>query len=176
MLFDTWADLARVAAVGLFSYGALVVILRLSGKRSLAKFNIFDFVVTVALGSVLATILLSSEVSLSEGVLAFVILTMLQWIVSSLSLRARWFKALIRSDPRLVFRDGSFLEQAMREERLTHGDIEAAIRQKGRGGLTDIAAVVLETDGELSVIAKASEGDRSVIRSLDGAAGASADR
>ena len=176
MVFDSWFDLARVAAAAVLAYSALIVILRLSGKRSLAKFNIFDFVVTVALGSVLATILLGSDVSFSEGVLAFLMLAALQWIVSWLSLRARWFRKLVRSDPRLVFSNGAYLELAMREERLTRGDVEAAIRQKGHGSLADIAAVVLETDGELSVISRASEGDRSAYRSVGGCEGAGADR
>src|SRR5690606_189165 len=166
MLFDTWYDLARVAAVSVLSYGALVVILRVSGNRSLAKLNIFDFVVTIALGSTLATVLLTSDVSFSEGALAFVMLAALQWLVSWLSVRAEWFGKLIRSEPRLVMRDGEFLDQAMRGERLTRSDVEAEIRKKGHGAVEDIAAVVLETDGELSVITKSDEGSRSALRSV----------
>src|SRR5690606_27450038 len=139
MLFDSWYDLARVAAVSVLSYGALVLILRLSGNRSLAKLNIFDFVVTIALGSTLATVLLSSDVSFAEGALAFVMLAGLQWVVSWLSVRAGWFGNLIRSEPRLVMREGEFLEQAMRQERLTRSDIESTIRKKGYGGIENIA-------------------------------------
>lgn len=168
MLFDTWYDLARVVAVSVLSYGSLVVILRLSGNRSLAKLNIFDFVVTIALGSTLATVLLSSDVSFTEGALAFAMLAGLQWVVSWLSVRAKWFGDLIRSEPRLVMRDGEFLDQAMRQERLTRSDIESAIRKKGHGGIEDIAAVVLETDGELSVITRSAEGRRSALRSVKG--------
>lgn len=169
MLFDTWYDLARVVAVSVLAYGSLVLILRLSGNRSLAKLNIFDFVVTIALGSTLATVLLSSDVSFAEGALAFVMLAGLQWVVSWLSVRAGWFGNLIRSEPRLVMREGEFLEQAMRQERLTRSDIESTIRKKGYGGIENIAAVVLETDGELSVITKSAEGSRSALRSVKGA-------
>jgi uncharacterized membrane protein YcaP (DUF421 family) len=70
MIFDGWGSIARTAIVGVLAYAALVVLLRISGKRTLAKMNAFDLVVTVALGSTLATILLSKEVSLASGVAA----------------------------------------------------------------------------------------------------------
>ena len=168
MLFDNWSDLLRVAVISALAYAALVLILRTAGKRSLAKLNIFDFVVTIAFGSTLATVLLSSEVSLAEGALAFAMLALLQWIVSSLSVRADWFKRLIRASPRLLLRDGELVEAEMRRERITLGEIEAAVRKKGHGSLADVAAVVLETDGELSVIARSDVGDGSPLRSVGG--------
>src|SRR5690606_33575218 len=97
MLFDTWYDLWRVAVIAVLAYAAVVVILRVSGKRSLSKLNIFDFVVTVAFGSILATILLSRDVSWAEGALAFAMLAILQWSVSFLSVRAGWFRRPVRA-------------------------------------------------------------------------------
>lgn len=67
MWLDSWSDLGRILAVGASAYVSLVLVLRFSGKRTLAELNAFDLVVTVALGSTLATILLSSDVSWSEG-------------------------------------------------------------------------------------------------------------
>ena len=67
MWFDSWGDLVRRVLVGITAYASLVLVLRGSGKRTLAQLNAFDLVVTVALGSVLATILLSPDVSWSEG-------------------------------------------------------------------------------------------------------------
>ena len=72
MFFSTWAALGRVLVIGPLAYVALVLLLRISGKRTLTKLNAFDLVVTVALGSTLATVLLSKSVSLAEGVLALV--------------------------------------------------------------------------------------------------------
>jgi hypothetical protein len=82
MWFDAWRELVRVLLVGAVAYVFLVVLLRVSGKRTLAKLNAFDLVVTVALGSTLATILLSADVSWSEGVLALVLLVALQFVVA----------------------------------------------------------------------------------------------
>ena len=74
MFFTHWFDLARVLIVGVSAYAALVFLLRISGKRTLSKMNAFDLVVTVALGSTLATILLSKDVALAEGLLALALL------------------------------------------------------------------------------------------------------
>ena len=71
MFFHSWFDLLRVAVVGTLAYSALIVWLRISGKRSLSKWNAFDFIVTIALGSTLATAFLSKDVALAEGVFAF---------------------------------------------------------------------------------------------------------
>jgi uncharacterized membrane protein YcaP (DUF421 family) len=70
VVFDTWAGLAQVAVVGVLAYAGLLLLLRISGKRTLAKMNAFDLVVSVALGSTLATTLLSRDVAVAEGVLA----------------------------------------------------------------------------------------------------------
>jgi hypothetical protein len=88
MLFDSWAGLGRVLLVGTLAYAALVLLLRVSGKRTLTKLNAFDLVVTVALGSTLATVLLSKSVALAEGVLALALLIGLQYAIAWLSVRS----------------------------------------------------------------------------------------
>ena len=121
MLFDGWYDLWRILVVGVAAYGGLVVLLRLTGKRTLSKMNAFDLVVTVALGSTLASALLSSEVSLSEGLLAFALLCSLQYVVAYASVRSRRFQDLVKSEPTLLFFRGAFLPAMMVEQRVTDG-------------------------------------------------------
>lgn len=78
MLFGGWEGLVRTAVVGVCAYVALIVLLRASGKRTLSKMNAFDLIVTVALGSVMATVLLSKDTALAQGILAFALLISLQ--------------------------------------------------------------------------------------------------
>lgn len=158
MFFDSLYDLLRVVLITVLAYAALVLVLRLAGKRSLAKLNAFDLVVTVALGSTLATVLLSKDVSFLEGALAFIMLALLQWIVARLSVASPFFRDLVRSQPRLLFEDGQFRRSAMRQERVTEDEILAVIRSAGVARVEDVAAVVLETDGTLSVINGAGQG------------------
>lgn len=106
MFFDSWSGLARVLIVGLFAYVALVALLRISGKRTLSKLNAFDLVVTVALGSTLATVLLSKDVPLLEGILAFALLICAQYIITALSVRSVAVRRFVKSEPRLLFHNG----------------------------------------------------------------------
>ena len=97
MFFDSWTGLLRVLVVGTLAYGALVFLLRVSGNRTLSKMNAFDFIVTVALGSTLATVLLSKDVALAEGVLVFAVLIFLQLAITWLSTRSERFQGFIKA-------------------------------------------------------------------------------
>ncbi len=152
MFFHTWSDLGRVIVVGFCAYAGLVVILRISGKRTLSKMNAFDFVVTVALGSILATTLLSKDVPLANALVALAWLIGLQWLVAWLAVRSPAWCKLIKSEPRLLALRGELNEPALKRERITAEGIYAALRSAGHGSLEDVEAVVLETDGSLSVI------------------------
>ena len=151
MFFAGWAPLGRILAVGVLAYVCLVALLRVSGKRTLAKMNAFDLVVTVALGSTLATILLSKETSLSEGVVALGLLIGCQYVVAWTATRSRFAARIVKSDPTLLFYRGQFLEQTLLAERVTREEVLSAIRAQGQADLRDVEAVVLETDGTFSV-------------------------
>ena len=163
MFFDSWGDLLRVVVVGGLAYGGLIIIMRISGKRTLAKMNAFDFIVTIALGSTLATALLSSDVSLAEGLLSFVVLAGLQYVMAIVSINSRGARRVIRAQPRLLLIDGIICEDAARAERVAADEIMAALRGAGYGDPQSVAAVVLETDGSFSVIAKEKAGSRSAL-------------
>lgn len=152
MFFDDWHGILRVLVVGLAAYAALIVMLRVSGKRTLSKMNAFDLIVTVALGSTLATVLLTADVPLAEGVVTLALLVGLQFAITWASVRSPWFRGVIKAEPTLLVRDGSLLPDAMRHQRVTAEEIDAALRQSGRQGLEGVHAVILETDGTLSVI------------------------
>lgn len=166
MFFDGWTGLLRVAVVGPLAYFGLVLLLRVSGKRTLSKMNAFDFAVTVALGSTLATILLSKDVALAEGVTAFCILILMQFIVAWLSVRSKWVRGLVKSDPTLLFYKGEMLRDAMQCERITRSEIEAAIRAQGIASFEGVEAVVLETDGSLTVMNASTNQTDAVLQSL----------
>lgn len=168
MLFDSFTGLARVVLLGAFAYLALITILRISGKRTLAKMNAFDLVVTIALGSTLATIVLTKDVALAEGVIAFAVLVVLQFVIAFLAIRYGWVERLVKSQARILLTDGVIDQRALRVERVTDSEIHFAIRASGYGDLSKVAAVVLETDGSFSVVAVADAGDRSTLCSLSG--------
>jgi uncharacterized membrane protein YcaP (DUF421 family) len=158
MFFDSWTGLGRVLLVGTLAYVALVLLLRISGKRTLTKLNAFDLVVTVALGSTLATVLLSKSVALAEGVVALALLVSLQYAIACLSVRSPRFQGLIKAEPTLILHRGRFLDGAMRQQRVTREEILAALRARGAAEVSRVAAAVLETDGSISVVQDVGDG------------------
>ncbi|BBX18744.1 hypothetical protein CRI77_25925 [Mycolicibacterium duvalii] len=169
MWFDTWTDLLRVVVAGVSAYAAVVVVLRVSGKRTLAKLNAFDLVVTVAVGSTLATIFLNSDVSIAEGVAALALLAALQFVVASFSSRVKWGRDIVTARPTLLVTHGRLLADELRTQRVSAADVRQAVRSSGQGDLRAVGAVVLESDGSLSVISEDKLGDGSA---LDGVASA----
>lgn len=165
--FGGWSGPLRVLAVGTAAYVALVLLLRVTGKRTLSKLNAFDLVVTVALGSTLATVLLSSDVALAEGIVALALLIVLQWIVTWLSVRSPRVEHTVKAEPRLLYFDGRFLEGAMKAERITQEELRAAVRGQSMQSLQDVVAIVMETDGSVSVIGRGGSG----FSALDGVRG-----
>lgn len=171
LFFSGWQSLARTAAVALMAYTLLVVTLRVSGKRTLSKMNAFDLVVTIALGSTLATVILNKSVALADGALAFILLIFFQLAITWLSARFRAVSRLVKAQPSLLLYRGELLRDMMRRERIDEDEIYAVIRQKGLASYKEVDAVVLETDGSLTVIQNVVELDNETLGGLRKPAG-----
>ncbi len=167
MFFDGWTGPLRTLVVGVLAYVALVALLRVSGKRTLGKWNAFDLVVTVAFGSTLSTALLSKDTSIFQVVCAFAVLVGLQFTVTWLSIRSSHVRDAVKSSPALLLRRGVFLDDALRGERVSEGEVRAAIRASGIAAVEDVHAVVLETDGTISVIRNGDAACATALRDVD---------
>lgn len=167
MLIQDWDVLARTLGVTALAYAALLVAVRAGGKRTLAKLNAFDWIVTVAFGSALASVATGQDVSVAEGAVVFAGLVALQYLIAWLSTRVPRFQRLVKAQPVLLVRDGRLLEDRMRRTRVTDVEIFQALRQEGLASVSDAAAVVLETNGALSVLTRAS-GDADAMRNVAG--------
>ena len=165
MFFNGWFTLLRTGVVGILAYAALIVFLRFSGKRTLAKMNAFDLIVTVSLGSTLATIALSADVALAQGVLALALLVTLQFVITWSSVRWGWVRRTVTGEPTLLLFRGEYLQAALQRARVTEEEVRAAVRSCGVPALEEVEAVVLETDGSFSVIGR---GHRQPLSSLAG--------
>lgn len=168
MFFNSWSSVLRVLLVGTAAYASLIAMLRLSGKRTLSKMNAFDLVVTVALGSTLATTFLSKDVALVDGLVALALLIGLQFIVAWLSSRSRLASQVCKARPTLLFFNGAFLQEALRAERVTEDEVRTAMRAAGLGSADQADAVVLETSGDLSVLFRRDGTAQPLLRSVAG--------
>ena len=164
--WNGWEPLLRTVVVGTLTYISIIVILRISGKRTLATMNAFDFLITVALGSAYGRILTAKQVSLAEAVTTFMLLALLQFVVSKLENKYQWFYQMVTSQPTLLYYKGEFLEKAMRKQRVRKDSLLGAVRKKRFSSLEDVEAIVLETDGSLSIIQKQEQSDQSTYRRI----------
>ncbi|MFN2424646.1 MAG: DUF421 domain-containing protein, partial [Cryomorphaceae bacterium] len=136
------------------AYTGLIFLLRISGKRTLSKMNAFDFVITLALGSITAATIMSKDVALLDGILALALLIFLQFLVSRLCVRVPAVKNLITSKPSLLVYKGEVLDAVLKKERIKIEEIYLVARSSGISDIKDIDAAVLETTGSITVIPK----------------------
>jgi uncharacterized membrane protein YcaP (DUF421 family) len=167
-----WNDAVRAVISGVLAYTALVALLRISGKRTVAKWSAFDLIVTVALGSTLASTIVTGTVPVLQGAGAFVVLVALQFAITWLSVRLNVIQRVVKAQPALLVRDGKLEHEIMRRERVTEDEVLTAARRRGFGDLREVDAIVLETDGSFSVIGSiAADVAYSTLRGVHGAGG-----
>lgn len=154
LFFNSWDALLRIFIVGVVSYIALILLLRAAGKRTLSRMNAYDMVITMALGSILAKVLLTADQSISESVTAMFVLIGLQYGVSVAMCHCRWVRHFISSKPAVLFHQGAYIDSAMRKERVDKDEVQAAIHAKGIADNAMVEAVILGTNGDLSVLLK----------------------
>lgn len=145
--------LLRAAVLPVVSLCWIVFLIRVNGLRSLSKMTSFDFVMTVALGSLLASAPQASDwTSFSIILLSMAMLFLTQWAAATLRLQSRRARRVMQNEPVLLMRDGRMLKDAMRAHRVTESDLTAKLREANALDLENVRAVVLETTGDVSVL------------------------
>ncbi len=168
VFFDGWDGVARVAVLAVLGYVALIIMLRLARKRSLAQMNTFDFVNVVVVGELLAIMIMDDRVSLAEGLTGIGVMVVLALLISWAQTKSRSFELSINGEPTLLMRRGRFLHGAMKKQRLTEAEILSIVREHGVADLEDVEAVVLETNGAFSVVHFGTPSAASALRDVPG--------
>ena len=159
IFFDNIDKLGRIVLTTVMVYVLIVLVTKISGKRSTSQLNNFDWIVTVMIGSLGASTILLKDIPFVEGVSSILVLYLLQFLVTKYASISPQFSSFILSEPRIVFYQGQFLPDAMRAERLTRQEIECAMRSEGVHRFDDIEAIVFESDAKLTIIPKPSPTD-----------------
>lgn len=155
MFFDHWlADtIAKGIVLSLIALSWLMVLIRFNGLRALSKMTNFDFVMTVALGSLLAGAGQASEWSSLWQIFAAITgLFAAQYLAAKLRKSSDRAEDAIGNSPCLLMRDGQFDEDALKANRVTQSDLRAKLREANVLSLDQVRAVVLETTGDVSVL------------------------
>ncbi|QJR80593.1 DUF421 domain-containing protein [Alteromonas pelagimontana] len=119
--------------------------------------NNFDWIVTVAVGSILGSSVLLKKVVILEVTTGLLVLLSLQYIFTLLSSRFKGFDKLMKKNPVLLYSKSGYITQNMRRERITIEEVKMNIRQKGYVDESRISAVIFEPNGQLSILPKPGE-------------------
>lgn len=153
-LFDiSYKSLFLIVCSCIGIYIAVILYTRLFGKRSFSKLSSFDFAMTVAVGSMIATTVLSDSVSLADGAIGLLMVYLLQ-LIAAFFRRYKWFRQLIDNQPTLLMDGKNLLRDNMKSVRVTEGDIRSKLRESNVTELSEIKAIVFETTGDIVVIHK----------------------
>ena len=143
--------LISISACGV--YLAIIVFTRITGKRSFSKMSSFDFAMTVAVGSIIATTILSSSVKMIEGIVGLAMVYLLQ-ISIAFARRNKTIQNLVDNSPLLLMDGEKVIESNLRKARVTEGDLRSKLREANVTELSQIKAVIFETTGDISVLHK----------------------
>jgi uncharacterized membrane protein YcaP (DUF421 family) len=146
-----WEFIARAAVV----YLALLVMVRLTGKRTVGQFTPFDLIVVMLLAEAVSGSINGQDESLPGGLIAAATLVALDVLIAVASSRSRRIDAAVQGNPVLVGRDGEIYEDVLKRERVPRGDVEKALREADCD-VDDMRMVILEADGNISVMKKPS--------------------
>jgi len=133
-------------------FSVLIIFIRISGLRSFAKMSSIDFASTIAIGSVLATTILSESPSILKGGMAVGFILFFQTIFSKLTLHFDWFKKLASNKPMFLMDGEDILYDNLKKANLSEGDLMAKLREANVIQLSEVQAVILETTGDVSVL------------------------
>jgi uncharacterized membrane protein YcaP (DUF421 family) len=167
MFFHDWHSILRIAVISAVTYVLVIGVLRLLGEEALAKMSAYDLLVTVALGSLLASIPLGAGLTIADGLAAIITYLVLQQIMRWTIKRSKRAEQVVRDIPKIMVWDGQFIEKHMRESSILEGEVRAAVRRSGISSISRVLAVILENDGDWSIIPYDDGSDLSALEGLD---------
>lgn len=168
MLPELWSSYQQVISTMLavlLVYIGAVVALRLAGRRTVAQMSAFDVVVTVAIGSTIASTVVPTNAAVSDGLAALGVLLLCQVVVAAVRQRFASTRRILDFEPLRVFSNGKWdLRRSPTSAQLTEDELFAMLRQKGIFDLGDVRVVVLEPTGKLSVASDDPPPDSAIMR------------
>jgi len=152
--FSSWESLIRVFVIGILTYITLIIMLKYSGNRTLSQMNSFDFIITIAMGSTFSSGILDKSISFVDTVGALFLLIMMQFTITKLTVKSKKFDKLIKANPVILYYQNEFQRDAMMKERIGEDELLSAVRESGISTLSQVEAIILETNGNISAIPK----------------------
>lgn len=165
----TAAGMVLLTALGI--YLSVMILTRVAGLRSFAKISSFDFAVTVAIGSLIASTIITEDPPLLQAMVGLAALYALQMAVAVLRQKSTAVRKTVDNAPLLLMDGDRVLEENLRKARVTKDDLRGKLREANVLRRSEIRAVVMEATGDVSVLHGDPEGDRlepEILRNVRG--------
>jgi uncharacterized membrane protein YcaP (DUF421 family) len=144
---------------GTIVYFAIMVLIRISGKRTVGEFTPFDLIVVLLIGEATQGALTAGDETVTGALIVCATMVGLNFLIAFASTRSKLVDRLIEGEPVVLIRNGRVFRQAMRRNHLPENDLDEALRRHGVANRSDVALAMLETDGDISVVKRDHAGD-----------------
>jgi len=153
-------ELIAIAGRAAIVYTAVLIGLRLMGKRELGQMTVFDLVVVLLLANAVQNAMVGADTSVQGGLVAAFVLLAVNRVVAAARLHSGVWGRLVEGSPTVLVQEGQILDAAVRKEGLERAQVEMAMREHGVANVEDVRLAVMETDGSISIVPR----DARVIR------------
>jgi uncharacterized membrane protein YcaP (DUF421 family) len=150
MAIPWWELIVRSAVV----YAFLLLILRITGKRQVGQLAPFDLVLLLVLSNAVQNSMNGGDNSLVGGLISATTLVALNYAIGYATFRSKKLEAIIEGRPQVLIHNGHLFQDVMAGSKLTHHELEAALRQAGCANIGDCHSAILENNGSVSVVQK----------------------
>jgi len=167
----TWTAVTMVIITAICIYAAVIAFTRFSGLRSFSKMSSFDFAMTVAVGSLIASTILTANPPLLQAIAALAALYILQIAVAKLRRASTFISKMVDNQPLLLMKGTKFLDKNLNSAKVTHDDLRGKLREANVTQLSQVKAVVMEATGDISVLHNedpAHELDDELLKNVEG--------
>ncbi|MDT0683426.1 DUF421 domain-containing protein [Roseicyclus sp. F158] len=157
MFFDDEGAYWHIPVAVVLGFLLLLFLLRLSGKRTVAQFNMYDMILTFTVGSVLSSFIILDNVAFLDAAIALASLIAMDYVISLVIMKSDGVRKLVRSQPALLVFKGELQHANMRRERVIEDEVLMFMRQRGVDRLSHVSAMILEPAGDVSVFSDAQD-------------------
>ncbi len=151
---------------GVVVYVFLLALLRITGKRQVGQLAPFDLVLLLVLANAVQNSMNAGDNSLVGGLITAATLIGLNFLVSLMTHRNKTLEAIVEGRPQILIHNGKLFEEVMAKAKLTHHELNAALRRSGCASVAEVHSAILENNGAISVVAtkdKTIEGNKEVL-------------
>lgn len=148
----TWTTVMMVALSAIGIYITIVLYTRIAGLRSFSKMSSFDFAITVALGTVIASTIITKDPPLLQAIVGLGMLYLLQMIVAVLRIRSSFVTKMVDNEALLLMDGTRIIDENLKKARVTKSDLISKLREANVTQMKQVKAVVMETTGDISVL------------------------